>query len=125
MPDKDKLLTAREIGVYMQVNERTVLKLAQAGELPGAQVGGQWRFRRDIIDKWLAGRMGVSSDDAADLEADKIPDGARVPLPDLLAVESIIPDLQAKDRAQAIEAMVQRALERGCIADKAWFIGAI
>jgi excisionase family DNA binding protein len=125
MPERDKLLTAREIGAYMQMNERTVLKLAQAGELPGAQVGGQWRFRRDVIDNWLAFRMGVSSDDAGELEADKIPDGARVPLPDLLDVESVVADLQAKDRAQAIEAMVQRALERGCIADKAWFIGAI
>src|SRR3989442_4648555 len=113
MPDRDKLFTAREIAVYMQMNERTVLKLAQAGELPGAQVGGQWRFRRDVIDAWLVERMGVSSDDASQIEADKIPDGARVPLPDLLDVESVVSDLQAKDRAQAIEALVQRALERG------------
>jgi excisionase family DNA binding protein len=107
------------------MNERTVLKLAQAGELPGAQVGGQWRFKRNVIDAWLAERMGHSSDDVAQIEADKIPDGASVPLPDLLDVESVVSDLAAKDRAQAIEALVQRALERGFIGDKAWFIGAI
>jgi excisionase family DNA binding protein len=123
--DKDKLLTAREIATYMQMNERTVLKLAQAGELPAAQVGGQWRFKRDVIDAWLVERMGVSSDDASELEADKIPDGASIPLPDLLDVESVVSDLACKDRAQAIEALVQRALERGFIGDKAWFIGAI
>jgi excisionase family DNA binding protein len=125
MPDKDKLLTPREIAVYMQMNERTVLKLAQAGEIPGTQVGGQWRFRRDIIDAWLAERMGHSSDDAAQIDAQSIPDGANIPLVDLLDVECVVSDLGAKDRAQAIEAMVQRALERGCIGDKAWFIGAI
>jgi excisionase family DNA binding protein len=117
MPDKDKLLTPREIAVYMQMNERTVLKLAQAGEIPGTQVGGQWRFRRDIIDAWLAERMGHSSDDAEQIDAQAIPDGARIPLVDLLDVECIVSDLGAKDRAQAIKAMVQRALERGYVGD--------
>jgi len=121
----DKLLTAREIAAYVQMNERTVLKLAQNGELPAVQIGGQWRFKRDVIDAWLVERMGVSSDDAQQLEAHKIPDGASVPLIDLLDVEGVVADLVARDRAQAIEALVQRAVERGYIGDKAWFIGAI
>ncbi|WP_462268704.1 helix-turn-helix domain-containing protein [Desulfobacter sp.] len=29
-------------------------KLAQKGEVPGQKVGKHWRFRRDIIDQWLA-----------------------------------------------------------------------
>jgi excisionase family DNA binding protein len=122
---EDRLLTAREMATYMQMPERTVLKLALAGDLPAVRLEGQWRFKRDVIDGWLVERMGVSSDDAEQLDASQIPDGTQVPLVDLLDVESVVPDLGGKDRAQAIEAMVQRALERGYIGDKAWFIGAL
>ncbi len=122
---EDRLLTAREIATYLQMNERTVLKLVSDGELPGAQIGGQWRFKRDVIDAWLVERMGVSSDDVADLDFAQIPDGTRLPLADLMDVESVVADIGAKDRAQAIEAMVQRAFERGFVTDKPWFIGAI
>ncbi|HJZ85681.1 MAG TPA: PTS sugar transporter subunit IIA [Polyangia bacterium] len=123
-PD-DRLLTAREIAAYMQMGERTVLKLAEGGGLPGLRIAGQWRFKREVIDAWLVERMGVSSDDEAELDPAKIPDGTRLPLGELLDVESVLPDLSAKDRAQAIEALVQRAFERGFISDKPWFIGAI
>jgi excisionase family DNA binding protein len=123
-PD-DRLLTPREIAVYLQMNERTVLRLSADGALPGAQIAGQWRFKREVIDAWLIERMGVSSDDSVELDPAAIPDGARVPLSDLLDVESVIADLSARDRAQTIEALVQRAFERGYVSDKPWFIGAI
>jgi excisionase family DNA binding protein len=122
---EDRLLTAREIASYLQMQERTVLQLVADGVLPGAQLGGQWRFKREVVDAWLIERMGFSSDDEIDLDPAAIPDGARVPLGDLMDVESVVADLGAKDRAQAIESLVQRAFERGFVNDKPWFIGAI
>src|SRR5215813_10025107 len=100
-PD-DRLMTAREIADYMQMNERTVLKLANEGALPGVSIAGQWRFKRDVIDAWLLERMAVSSDDAVALDPAAIPSGTDVPLVDLLDVESVVADLGARDRAQAI-----------------------
>jgi excisionase family DNA binding protein len=38
---------------YLQVAERTVYKLAWAGELPGFKVGNTWRFKREDIDRWI------------------------------------------------------------------------
>lgn len=35
---------------YLNVNEKTVYRLAQCGELPGSKVAGAWRFRRRDID---------------------------------------------------------------------------
>jgi PTS system nitrogen regulatory IIA component len=37
----------------MKLNEKTVLKMAQKGELPGVKIGSQWRFHLDSIDRYL------------------------------------------------------------------------
>lgn len=29
------------------------IRLARKGVLPGAKIGGEWRFRKDLIDKWI------------------------------------------------------------------------
>src|SRR5215831_9117805 len=120
-----RFLPAAELAATLKWAGPRFLKLAEGGGLPGLRIAGQWRFKREVIDAWLVERMGVSSDDEAELDPAKIPDGTRLPLGELLDVESVLPDLSAKDRAQAIEALVQRAFERGFISDKPWFIGAI
>ncbi|MBI2571917.1 MAG: helix-turn-helix domain-containing protein [Candidatus Schekmanbacteria bacterium] len=37
----------------MNVNEKTVYRLAQKREFPGFKVAGAWRFRREDIDRWI------------------------------------------------------------------------
>jgi excisionase family DNA binding protein len=46
-------LTIRQVADYLQVAERTVYKLAWAGELPGFKVGNTWRFKKEDIDRWI------------------------------------------------------------------------
>ena len=46
-------MTVREVATYLNVNEKTVYRLALKGELPGFKVAGAWRFRRDDIDHWI------------------------------------------------------------------------
>src|SRR5438128_5209130 len=41
----DRLMTVKELSAYLNLNERTVLKLAAEGPLPAVKVGNQWRFR--------------------------------------------------------------------------------
>src|SRR2546425_6712952 len=40
----DRLMTVKELAAYLNLNERTVLKLAAEGPLPAVKVGNQWRF---------------------------------------------------------------------------------
>ena len=54
---EDRLMTARQLAVHLNVNERTVLKLVAEGALPGVKVGNQWRFRKAMIDTWLDDQM--------------------------------------------------------------------
>jgi excisionase family DNA binding protein len=36
-----------------QVEETAVAELAEAGELPGRRLGGEWRFSREAVLAWL------------------------------------------------------------------------
>jgi len=57
----DRLMTVKELAIYLNLNERTVLKLAAEGPLPAVKVGNQWRFRKAMIDTWLDDQMlGIS-----------------------------------------------------------------
>ena len=47
-------LTVHEVARLLNVNERTVYRMAIRGELPGFKVGGHWRFLSEDIDKWIA-----------------------------------------------------------------------
>jgi len=46
-------MTVREVATYLNVNEKTVYRLAQKGDIPGFKVAGTWRFRREDIDRWI------------------------------------------------------------------------
>jgi excisionase family DNA binding protein len=54
MTDQDQVLTIDELAAYLKISKSTLYKLAQNSEVPGQKVGKHWRFRRDIIDQWLA-----------------------------------------------------------------------
>jgi excisionase family DNA binding protein len=119
---EDRLLTVRELATYMQVSERAVLKLAAAGTIPGARIDDQWRFKRDVIDAWLAGQMNA---DAESVAIEDVPDGTGMPLAEVLDEKSIVSDMEAKDSMGAIESLAARAFSNQWLTDKPWFIGAV
>ncbi len=44
--------TAEEVAQYLKLHPYTVRRLAREKKIPAFRVGGQWRFRKDEIDKW-------------------------------------------------------------------------
>jgi len=50
---REEILTVRELARYLKMNEHTIYRLARKGVLPGAKIGGEWKFRKDLIDKWI------------------------------------------------------------------------
>ncbi len=52
-----EILTVNEVARYLRLAEATVYKLAQAGGIPAARVGGVWRFSRRLLDEWLDQQM--------------------------------------------------------------------
>lgn len=48
------VLTAEEAAELLRVETSVVLELAAADQLPGRQVGDEWRFSREALLAWLA-----------------------------------------------------------------------
>jgi excisionase family DNA binding protein len=49
----DQAMTIRDVAGYLNVDEKTVYRLAKRGELPGFKVAGAWRFKRLDLDIWI------------------------------------------------------------------------
>ncbi len=58
-------MTVRDVAAYLNVNEKTVYRLAQRQELPGFKVAGAWRFRPEDIQQWVQARKTAETGKAA------------------------------------------------------------
>ncbi len=53
MQENNAIMTVEEIAHYLRIPKSSVYKLAQEDRIPCQKVGRLWRFRRQIIDRWL------------------------------------------------------------------------
>ena len=49
----DRVMTVKQIARYLQMDEHTIYRLARKGIIPGFKLAGQWRFKRDLVEKWI------------------------------------------------------------------------
>ena len=49
-------MTVRDVAAFLNVDEKTIYRLAQKGDLPGFKVLGSWRFQRPDLEAWIAER---------------------------------------------------------------------
>jgi excisionase family DNA binding protein len=49
-----EVLDLAGVAALLEVSDDAVRELAEAGELPGRRVGGEWRFAREAVLRWLA-----------------------------------------------------------------------
>ena len=63
------LMTVKDVATYLSVTERTVYRLVKDHRLPAYKVGGQWRFKADMIEAWMKkdGALDSLAESAADL----------------------------------------------------------
>lgn len=61
----DPILTLPEVAILLKVAEKTVYTMAQTGQIPAFKVRGQWRFKRDDIDRWIDEQKAVVKGNAA------------------------------------------------------------
>jgi len=51
---RTQIMTPKEAAKYLGLHLITIYRLIKKGELPGFKVGGQWRFKKDLLDAWIA-----------------------------------------------------------------------
>lgn len=49
-------LTAREVCALLRIHPSTLYKLTKQGRIPSFRIGNDWRFRIDLIERWMAER---------------------------------------------------------------------
>src|SRR5258708_39553747 len=47
------IMTAQKLSAYLKITTTTIYKLAQQGEIPSFKIGSEWRFKRELVDRWL------------------------------------------------------------------------
>jgi excisionase family DNA binding protein len=51
--DPPEIMNAEQAGQFLQIDEKHVIELAEAGKLPGKKLGPVWRFSREALVAWL------------------------------------------------------------------------
>ena len=52
--EEKEIMTVKEGAEYQQTNEHTIYKLSRTGLIPSLKIAGQWRFKKEVIDKWIS-----------------------------------------------------------------------
>jgi excisionase family DNA binding protein len=49
-----RIMTINELAKYLRLHTSTVYRMVRLGQIPASKIGNQWRFRKDVIDSWIA-----------------------------------------------------------------------
>lgn len=52
--DPPEVMNAGQAAEFLQIEEKVVIEMAEAGKLPGRRLGAVWRFSRAALVAWLA-----------------------------------------------------------------------
>lgn len=55
--ERTQIMTPKEAAKYLGFHLVTIYRLLKKHEIPAVKIGGQWRFKKDILDTWLVDRM--------------------------------------------------------------------
>lgn len=109
-------MTLADLANYLKVAEKTVVRMAREGKIPGTKVASQWRFMRSMVDQWLENRMQqVNTDNMFELlkVAPEV-----VPVSRLVSPELMLFNIKPGKVSKVLEQLV-KPLERKGIVDNA------
>jgi nitrogen PTS system EIIA component len=111
----DPLMTLSELADYLQVAEKTIMRMISRGEIPAIKIGSQWRFSRSMVDDWILSNMQVlPRNDLARLIIDS---DDLVPLSRLVQADSVLLDMKPGSKREILEQLVRPLVEKQQIHD--------
>ncbi|MEM4408762.1 MAG: helix-turn-helix domain-containing protein [Candidatus Caldarchaeum sp.] len=54
------VMTVREAAQHLRIKQKTLLEMAEKGEIPAFCVEGEWKFPRHAVDEWIATQTLIS-----------------------------------------------------------------
>lgn len=105
MYENTKIMTLSEMADYLKIAKRSLLRMAQRGDLPATKVASQWRFMRSVVDDWLISRMKALPDRELEtlIKSDKLP----LPLSALLRPGLVRLDIENSDKEEVLELLTE------------------
>jgi len=55
---EDDLMDINDAAKYLGVKKWTLYRLAKKGKIPGVCIGGQWKFKRSVLDRLTGEYLG-------------------------------------------------------------------
>jgi nitrogen PTS system EIIA component len=111
----NEIMTLAEVAEYLQLAERTVLRMAQRGDIPAAKVASQWRFMRPLVREWLVGQMQAFPDQEI------VPSGdlkdPLLPLREILHPELMTFDIEPGPKESILRQLLTPLLKTGFAKD--------
>lgn len=104
--DIPEIMTVSDVAEYLQLAEKTVVRMAQRGEIPAAKVANQWRFMRSVIRDWLASQMQRSAYSEAERESGGIT-GEILPLSEVIKPELMNLDIKPGKKQEVLSQLVE------------------
>ena len=120
------MMDVDQLAAYLRRDAREVGKLASRGRLPGHKVGGEWRFARAEINRWLETQMpGYTDAQLTALESGR-GGGAEEPLiANLLSPACVAVPLAASTKASVLQELMKLAEESWEIYDPETILEAV
>ncbi len=122
MDQGNVLMTVREVAEMMRMNDRTILKMAQRGEIPAAKIARRWRFDRDMVTAWLQSHMQLGEERGTARAADAMDVTC---LSCLMRADLISLDLLAVTRDGVLKELVGLVEDAGLLTDPGAFLASL
>jgi excisionase family DNA binding protein len=56
--ERTQIMTLKEVAKYLGLHPISIYRLIKTSDIPAMKVGGQWRFKKEILDSWLLKQSG-------------------------------------------------------------------
>lgn len=56
--ERTQIMTLKEVAKYLGLHPISIYRLIKTSDIPAMKVGGQWRFKKEILDTWLLKQSG-------------------------------------------------------------------
>jgi PTS system nitrogen regulatory IIA component len=114
MIENGNIMTLEEMAGYLRIARRSLLKMAQKGDIPATKVASQWRFMRTVVDDWLIRRMKALPE--PELERLLRTDRFTIPLRSLLRPELVRLDVRGNSKERILRELCRPLAEAGLLA---------
>jgi nitrogen PTS system EIIA component len=106
-----EIMTIAQVAEYLQLAEKTVLRMVQRGEIPAAKVASQWRFLRPVVRDWLLARMQTLTPHAP------VGGDSLLPLQEIIRPELMTLDVQPGPKEAILRQLLAPLLRTGFAQD--------